>query len=179
MRNPAGAGTVNEPVPEAQRARLALAEPQLRQLGALGQRVTALYKGVPQDIEWAMVGDRLFLLQARPVTGIVPAWDEDLEFWQSEQDRPDTLWTRAWADEVWNGAISPLTYSYRGHMFTEAAKTCAELCGIKGGIQSRLYWYWKAEAYFNTDVHEPFVETRRCPSLPALNCASPQPSRGC
>ncbi len=175
VRNPAGAGTITEPVPEGQRARLALAEPQLRQLGELGQRVTALYKGVPQDIEWAMIGDRLYLLQARPVTGIVPAWDEDLEFWQSEQDRPDTLWTRAWADEVWNGAISPLTYSYRGHMFTEAAKTCAELCGIKEGIQSRLYKYWKAEAYFNTQVHELFVENTALhefrPGL--LNCASP------
>ena len=61
VRNAAGAGTITEAVPEGQRARLALAEPQLRQLGELGQRVTALYKGVPQDIEWAMIGDRALL----------------------------------------------------------------------------------------------------------------------
>jgi pyruvate,water dikinase len=177
VRNPVpAAGTVTEPVPPDQRACFALSERQLQRLGELGQRVTSVYQGAPQDMEWAITNDQLYLLQARPITGIVPSWDEDLEFWQSEQDRPDTLWTRAWADEVWNGAISPLTYSYRGHMFTESAKTCARICGIEEGIQARVYKYRQGEAYFNTQVHELFVERTALPVFrPALlGYASPE-----
>ena len=44
---------------------------QLRALAALGRQVAALY-GTPQDIEWALAGGRLVLLQARPITTLFP-----------------------------------------------------------------------------------------------------------
>src|SRR6202043_1795359 len=36
----------------------------------LARRVEAHFGGIPQDIEWALVGDELFLLQARPITAL-------------------------------------------------------------------------------------------------------------
>lgn len=60
-------GTVAEAVPSADRARPCLIAAALRRLRALGERVEAHY-GAPQDIEWALAGDRLHLLQTRPVT---------------------------------------------------------------------------------------------------------------
>ena len=58
-----------------------LTQETVRKLWALGRAVVACF-GTPQDIEWAVAGDRLFLLQARPITarsGVVdePAWLED------------------------------------------------------------------------------------------------------
>ncbi|OGO51423.1 MAG: hypothetical protein A2148_11820 [Chloroflexi bacterium RBG_16_68_14] len=44
-----------------------LSDDEVAALARLGLQVEAHY-GSPQDIEWAMEGDRLFLLQARPVT---------------------------------------------------------------------------------------------------------------
>ena len=43
-----------------------LTDPQIMALTDLGKRVEAHY-GTPQDIEWAMVGEALYLLQARPI----------------------------------------------------------------------------------------------------------------
>jgi len=39
-------------------------------VAALARRVEAHFGGMPQDIEWALVGDELFLLQARPITAL-------------------------------------------------------------------------------------------------------------
>ena len=40
-------------------------------LADLGSRIEAHY-GIPQDIEWAIANDKLFLLQARPITSLYP-----------------------------------------------------------------------------------------------------------
>lgn len=50
----------------------ALADAQVRQVAMLGQRVQALYAGVPQDIEWGWAEGNLYLLQSRPITSLFP-----------------------------------------------------------------------------------------------------------
>ncbi len=59
-------GTVTTDVPEADRAKPRCRMPVAAVVG-LGERVEAHY-GTGQDIEWAFVGDELYLLQARPIT---------------------------------------------------------------------------------------------------------------
>ena len=44
-----------------------LTDEELQRLGDLGRRLEELH-GVAQDIEWAMVGEEIYLLQSRPVT---------------------------------------------------------------------------------------------------------------
>lgn len=56
-----------EPVPAEMQSALCLTDAQLAELADLGRRVEAVY-GDPRDIEWAIAGDQLFLLQARPIT---------------------------------------------------------------------------------------------------------------
>ncbi|MDX1437282.1 MAG: PEP/pyruvate-binding domain-containing protein, partial [Anaerolineales bacterium] len=51
--------------------RQALPDDQILELSVLGQRIAALY-GFPQDIEWAMAGDRIYILQSRPITSLFP-----------------------------------------------------------------------------------------------------------
>ena len=58
-------------LPPAQRAQTVLSDRQIVELAQLGSRIEAHY-GMPQDIEWAIVDDTLYLLQTRPITSLYP-----------------------------------------------------------------------------------------------------------
>jgi pyruvate, water dikinase len=64
---PSAGGTATSPVPAGQRHRPCLDDDQVLRLAELG-RVVAADLGAPQDIEWAIEQDRIWLLQSRPVT---------------------------------------------------------------------------------------------------------------
>jgi len=57
----------SEPVSADRQRALCLTDQQLAQLAELGRMVEAVY-GDARDIEWAIAGGRLWLLQARPIT---------------------------------------------------------------------------------------------------------------
>ena len=67
-----GQGTRLEEVDEAERGRSSLSPEALRELVDLGIEVETRFDGVPQDIEWAISGGRLHLLQSRPITNLPP-----------------------------------------------------------------------------------------------------------
>ena len=69
IRSAPGGDTVTEEV--AAQDRQALPDQAIRELVALGNRVEALF-GSPQDVEWAWVDGRFFLLQSRPITSLYP-----------------------------------------------------------------------------------------------------------
>lgn len=62
-----GGGTAEVPVDAADVHRLCLDDGHLAELLALARRCERVF-GAPQDIEWARVGDRIYLLQSRAVT---------------------------------------------------------------------------------------------------------------
>lgn len=66
-----GTAIVTTPVTPAQQSKLCLTDADVRRLWRLGQDVAA-HLGSAQDIEFAVTGDRLWLLQARPVTAAAP-----------------------------------------------------------------------------------------------------------
>ena len=70
VRSRPGGGTMT--TPEDTATAPALSDPQILALAALGQQVSALYDDTPQDIEWALANDTLYLLQARPITSLFP-----------------------------------------------------------------------------------------------------------
>ncbi|MEG4631558.1 glycerol-3-phosphate acyltransferase [Microcoleus sp. AR_TQ3_B6] len=57
------------------------------------QAIEACFHGIPQDIEWSWDGEKVWILQSRPITNLQP------------------FWTRTIAAEVIPGAIRPLTWS--------------------------------------------------------------------
>lgn len=65
----------------------------IQQVAYLARQIEARYHGIPQDIEWTYDGEQLWLLQARPITTLLP------------------IWTRKIAAEVIPGFIHPLTWS--------------------------------------------------------------------
>jgi pyruvate,water dikinase len=62
-------GTGEGPVPAGKRSQATLQPSQATALAQLGTRIEQLY-GRPMDIEWALCGDRLHILQARPITAL-------------------------------------------------------------------------------------------------------------
>jgi pyruvate,water dikinase len=65
-----GSGTRTQPVPEEMRRAPAITDRAAVQLVQLGVKIEALY-GIPVDIEWAITaGEKIFILQARPITSL-------------------------------------------------------------------------------------------------------------
>ncbi|MTJ14320.1 pyruvate phosphate dikinase PEP/pyruvate-binding protein [Anabaena sp. UHCC 0187] len=83
-------------------------EALIKQVAYLARRLERRYLGVPQDIEWSYDGQNLWVLQARPITTLLP------------------LWTRKIAAEVIPGVIHPLTWSINSPL----------TCGVWGEIFS-------------------------------------------
>lgn len=65
----------------------------IQQVAFLVRHLEVHYHGVPQDLEWTFDGQKLWVLQSRPVTTLLP------------------IWTRKIAAEVIPGTIHPLTWS--------------------------------------------------------------------
>lgn len=70
IRSQAGGGTSR--MAESGADRPALPDAAILQLAQMGQQVARLYENEPQDIEWAWADERLYLLQARPITSLYP-----------------------------------------------------------------------------------------------------------
>ncbi len=48
-----------------------LTEQQILQLARIGRQIEA-YFGCPQDIEWCLVDDTIYIVQSRPITTLYP-----------------------------------------------------------------------------------------------------------
>jgi pyruvate,water dikinase len=68
----------------------ALTVAQVKEIAGLAERVAAEFGG-PSDLEWAIAGDRLFLLQVRPITALA---DEEPEPVPIPVDPPKGFWVK-------------------------------------------------------------------------------------
>ena len=66
-----GRGTVNRPMPEDKRRAVSLSDAEVAELAALGVRAQRYFDS-PQDLEWAIEGGRIYLVQSRPITSLLP-----------------------------------------------------------------------------------------------------------
>lgn len=99
-------GTRHEALPGDLACAPCLSDAELAILSELMRRVEKHY-GYPQDIEWGFEGDRLWLLQARPITRIPPRWTRD----ESAERFPSVITPLAW-DLVEEGFHRSLSYSF-------------------------------------------------------------------
>jgi len=65
-------GTILQDVSEQERNQSSLSEKSLKELTSVALKVEQLFKGVPQDIEWAISNGKLWMLQSRPITNLPP-----------------------------------------------------------------------------------------------------------
>jgi pyruvate,water dikinase len=82
--------------------------------------------GAPQDMEWAFEGDRLFLLQARPITTALrplPIADDTL-----------TVLDNSNIVESYPGLVSPLTFSFAQYAYARVYRSFVAIAGIPGSV---------------------------------------------
>ena len=168
VRDPeTGVGTVEREVDPARRASFTLSNDQVADLAELGRAVQEHYDGLPQDIEWGYHDGRFQLLQARPVTGVEFSWDCDVDtstrMLAHEQDGDH--WTRAWVDEAWTGAITPLFYSVRGQSWMQARDDAHRTWGELDLDEIRYFKFYKGEAYSNLRYEKVYNERTMPPAF--------------
>jgi pyruvate,water dikinase len=94
--------------PQGRYAGPAALKPYGRRLFDLGRRLAEELAG-PQDVEWAIAGGRLWLLQARPITTMLP-YDPRTGIWNDSRGG-DYLWSNSNFGEALPGVMTPLTWS--------------------------------------------------------------------
>lgn len=100
-------GTVEVAVDDAAANQVSMSPAQLSELASLMLRVETSYQ-FPQDIEWAMSGGKLWLLQSRPITTIPPRWTRD----ESAERFPNVITPLAW-EMVEDGFHRSLNHSFQ------------------------------------------------------------------
>jgi phosphohistidine swiveling domain-containing protein len=106
--DPAADGGVSEATPnEAEGMKPALRDEQAVAVADLARRATHAF-GRPQDIEWAIEGGKLILLQSRPITTL-----SDL----SDPEGALNLWDNSNITESYNGVTTPLTFSFARYIY--------------------------------------------------------------
>ena len=86
----------------------------------------------------------IYILQSRPVTTLTDSLEKD-----------DILWTRAYGDEYWADATTPLFYDVMGKMLTDYVNhEGARIMGYKDLTDTKLLKLHKSRVYFNSWVLE-------------------------
>ncbi|MHB8696301.1 MAG: PEP/pyruvate-binding domain-containing protein, partial [Solirubrobacteraceae bacterium] len=161
VRNPdTHQGTIVEPTPDDLQGRYSLSDPQIAELAALGRRVMKHYDELPQDIEWALAGEQLYLLQSRPITGVEMSWDADLNHghqitsYRYPPEDPFAIRMRGLADEAWTGPVTPLMYSWRGNQWNQAFWDAAVRLGREDLLARTPVNYYKGYVYADCVVEQ-------------------------
>ena len=76
---PGGGGLVTVSIPDERRAIPCLPKEWLERVGQYGLAIEQVF-GTPQDVEWAVAGGQLWILQSRPVTALPVATREAARF---------------------------------------------------------------------------------------------------
>ncbi|WP_437967071.1 PEP/pyruvate-binding domain-containing protein [Sorangium sp. So ce260] len=109
---------------------------QARAVAELARRVEQHYRR-PQDIEWAIVGDRIVLLQARPITAL----PEHIPLVPVSATPPPGFWTRNAA--YFPEPLSPMVRSFFLPALTAAYRRFFKECGgLAEAMESREIGGW-------------------------------------
>lgn len=103
-----------------------------RQLLELGERACALFEG-PQDLEWVVAQDeRVYLVQARPITVGVKR-DEDRRLEGLARGGRELVWSNANMVENYPDPICPLLYSVARRGYTHYFRSLGVAFGVSEG----------------------------------------------
>jgi pyruvate,water dikinase len=123
-----------------------LSAEQLKQLTKLATDVSRFYQR-PQDIEWAIKGDKLYLLQSRPITSLANLPDPD---------GIRAIWDNSNIAESYSGITTPLTFSfaklaYEGvyRQFCKLMKVPAGVIAANDTIFGRMLGMIRGRVYYN------------------------------
>ena len=154
--------------PSAGAPQPALADDEVLAVAELA-RAAARHFGVPQDIEWAIDAERLWLLQARPITSLAPLPDPDGAL---------VIWDNSNIVESYSGVTTPMTFSFASEIYEHVYRQFCRLMGVSerriaaaddtfrnmlGLVRGRLYynllnWYRMLALLPGFSVNRRFME---------------------
>jgi pyruvate,water dikinase len=139
-------GVAPECVPEDRAREPALSDAQVLAVADLVRRSGAFF-GRPQDIEWAIERDRLYLLQSRPITSISGTADPDGVL---------NLWDNSNIAESYSGITTPLTFSFARRIYEEVYRQFCLILRVPPAamvrndeIFSRMLGLVRGRVYYN------------------------------
>ncbi len=98
-------GVIVNKLPEREQLTQTLTAEQIVELANIALRVEKFFGGLPQDIEWAIAENRIYLLQSRPITAM-PAEPAKEVKW--EPPTPGSKWVHRQVVENMPDPLSPL-----------------------------------------------------------------------
>jgi rifampicin phosphotransferase len=122
-----------------------LTDSQITTIATLARQVESYFHR-PQDIEWAIADDRLYLLQARPITALASMPDPDSKV---------TVWDNSNIAESYGGITTPLTFSFARNAYEAVYRQFCKIMGVPesaiaqhgtvfrsmlGLVQGRIYY---------------------------------------
>jgi pyruvate,water dikinase len=116
----AKSGTKTIALPTKKQNLPALNDEQLHEISDILDRLFELY-GKPQDIEFAVKGGKIFLLQTRPITNLHKILDKSETY---------TLWDNSNIIESYPHVTTPLTFSFISKSYEGAYKLFAQYLGV-------------------------------------------------
>ncbi|AKF07245.1 PEP/pyruvate-binding domain-containing protein [Sandaracinus amylolyticus] len=139
-------GVIEEDVPAEARAQESLSDDVLDRLIELGVRIEDHF-GDARDIEWAVVGRNVYVLQARPVTAIVTPPRRASSRRARRADRARIVWSNVNVGEALPGVATPFTWSVlsgfsdRGFRRAFGALGCSvpKDAELVGNFRGRIY----------------------------------------
>ena len=141
-----GHGVSKVIVPEELKNKSCLRESQVRELAALLDRLKNIY-GRPQDIEFAVEGEAIYLLQARPITSLAKLSDPNGEY---------IVWDNSNIIESYPGLSAPLTFSFIRKMYEAVYIQFSAMMGInakerkeQAATYANMLGLLKGRVYYN------------------------------
>lgn len=107
-----------------------LTDSMARKLGTLALEVERLF-GLPQDIEWAVHGDQVLLLQSRPVTAL-PLRNAPQQI-SADSGEPTDIWTNANVIEALPDVVTPMSWSLMQSLLADFLYPLMRRLGMKVG----------------------------------------------
>jgi phosphohistidine swiveling domain-containing protein len=107
-------------VPVARRMEQSISESSIQKLCVESQRLEEDF-GYPLDIEWAEEEGKIYFLQARPITSLPEAPNED---------GPIVVWDNSNIQESYCGVTTPLTFSYAQRAYDTVYRQTMEAIGV-------------------------------------------------
>ncbi|MAG08475.1 phosphoenolpyruvate synthase [Candidatus Woesearchaeota archaeon] len=103
--------TINKEIPEEKKKKQILNEKEIIELAKLAKKIEAHY-GKPQDMEWAVEDNKIYIVQSRAVTTFKPKQSETEQAGQPEQEKADIeITTEEEEKELGEAVVHGLTAS--------------------------------------------------------------------
>ena len=153
-------GTSEQPVPAGKRMKASLEWQQAAELTRFGIGIEQLF-GAPVDIEWAIRDERIFILQARPITALPDAKTT----FEWNLPRPKGSYWRSSVIELLPDPLSPLFATLGLPLWSDATRDLADALGMAEAYPEHLFVTINGYAYYDLNLK---FRARSLLSIPRL-----------